>query len=125
MKRFLIIAIASCCVFTACEKEGSMSKSEIVGEWFAEYHVDPRDPSRIIQCWLDFDSNKKGNYNYHRLNDGYAVWANFTWEISGGRVICTGVLTDEYGYVDFSWDEEYIIDGNTLVCGNYVYHKQR
>ena len=123
MKKFLLctlIVIVGCCIFTSCEKEGSMSKSEIVGEWFAEYS----DSYRTIQCYLDFDSNKKGNYQHHRISDGYVTWANFTWKISGGRVICTGVLTASDGYVDYSWDKEFIIDGNTLVCGDVVFHKR-
>lgn len=69
-----------------------MSKSEIVGEWFAEYS----DSYRTIQWALDFDSNKKGNYQRHRISDGYVTWANFTWKISGGRVICTGVFFKIY-----------------------------
>ena len=63
MKKFFLcalIVIVGCCLFSSCEKEGSMSKSEIVGEWFAEY----RDSYRTIQWTLDFDSNKKGNFKY-------------------------------------------------------------
>ncbi|MBO5801644.1 MAG: hypothetical protein J6R16_05155, partial [Alistipes sp.] len=61
MKRFLIIAIiaiASCCVFTACEKESSNMKS-YVGEW---------------QAKIVYSSDNSTTHNLTLRNNGTATY---------------------------------------------------
>ena len=126
MKKFLLcalIVIVGCCTFTSCEKEGSMSKSEIAGEWQAKI-VYSSDNSVTHNLTL----RNNGTATYERITTSsirdYYGYGNLYWHIDGKQIICEGVFTNGEDVNPF-FTLTLHIEGNTLKYGDYIFHKVR
>ena len=120
----VILAVASCFLFSSCEKEG-VPTSNLVGIWWADRTASTSVKGEVHTIYqsstLTLNRDKTGSYTFESSTGTYRNGIINSWKVSNGKVVCEGFY---YGSdVDMDWRPEFEIKGNTLVRGAFVYTK--